>query len=100
MVGVGLTVQVGGRLADLLELFGGGAEEAVGLGLAAAVAVDGDPALGEFLGAFGFVAPELGEGREQQAQFADVGEALVVLRVVRTIWSAASSRIRSVRKSS
>ena len=81
LVGVEVEIGVGG-LAELLELFGGGREQAVGFGVAAAVVVDGDAALGEFAGAFGFIAPDLGEGSEQEAEFTQVGEALLVLRIL------------------
>ena len=82
LVGIEVGLRVGVGLVDLLDFFGCGREEVVGLGVAPAVAVDGDAALGEFLGGCGFVAADLGAGAEQQAEFADGGEALVVAGVV------------------
>ena len=79
-------VEVGGRglLGELFELglfLGGGRVEAVEQGAAVAVAVDADAVLGEFHGAVVFVASDLGDGAEQEAQFAGRGEAPVVVLV-------------------
>ena len=69
-------------LVDLGDFFGGRVVEVVVLGVAVAVAVDGDAALGEVSGAFGLVAADGGQRGEQESEFADIGEALVVMRVV------------------
>jgi len=69
-------------LLDLFVLFGGGRVQAVGFGVAGAVAVDGDASLQEFEGAVRFVAADLREGGEQQAEFVQVGAALDVVGVV------------------
>ena len=62
----------------MLFFFGRGIETVAG-GVAVAVAVDDDTAVGQFSGAVVLVAAELGQGGEEQAELAHGGESAVVM---------------------